>query len=589
MVLGLFTSVAPAAQAAGSGQFDVSARRITYYSDRFVIAADDNVVIHLPDGTALRGQTFAMDLRLNRFVIAGDVRLITAAATYEGAAFAKFFDYDRAYFVPITSEPDRWTFVGGDWSHPLRGREMPGDTFALPDLQAERPFLYATKALIVPKSSVRFTPVQLNTGLALIPAPSYFLNFAANPNFAQNALAGAYADAPYPFAGGGHALATAHLRYDQPNKLYAAYEQHLVSDRSYLVASVNPLTRPQKQFNLLAFDRLSPKTQIQGLFQVNTFQHGFSQPLASGGFLNVQATAGLRRSFLQLNMNAFYDSLLADPAPLNYYGDPSHNFVPDHPLDTQLAWTGFDQTVRRLPFTHLSLGPVPITYRLRSGIGLAHNGTTPPQVFGGTAYPTIWQHFAGLTLAAAPVHALRDHRSARNDVLFTATFDGQRQWFSVPHHIDTATTTLSLSKIFHPTLLGFVSYSIANLGDAYGARQLEVYPIPTTPIISPVTGESFPGYAAFRGFATTRSLIESLVYTPNPRFSFTLTGRQNHDFPAPIPQPTGQPQVGVSPLQLSGDLRLRLNRSLVLDLGRSYYFGFGNQRFSPQFGIRLDK
>jgi len=429
LVLVLFSGVTPAAHAAGSGQFELSARRITYYSDRFVIAADDDVVVHLADGTALHGQTFAMDLRLNRFVIAGDVRLITATETYEGAAFAEFFDYDRAYFVPITSEPDRWTFAGGDWSKPLRGREMPGDTFALPDLQGERPFLHATKALIVPKNSVRFTRVQLNTGLAFAPVPSYFLNFSANPNFAQNALAGAYADAPYPFAGGGHALATAHLRYDQLNKLYASYEQHLVSERSYLVASANPLTRPQKQFNLLAFDRLSPKTQIQSLLQVNTFQHGLSQPLASAGYANVQATAGLRRSFLQLNMNGFYDSLLADPAPLTYYGDPSHNFVPDHPLDAQLAWTGFDQAVRRVPLTHVSLGTLPLTYRLRSGIGLAHNGITPLQIFGGTAFPTIWQHFAGVTVASAPLHALRDHRTTRNDLLFTATFDGQRQWF----------------------------------------------------------------------------------------------------------------------------------------------------------------
>jgi hypothetical protein len=89
--------------------FSLKAREIDFYSARYILAADGNVEVRLGDGTRITGNTFAMDLRLNRFVIAGNVTLTTATQTYTGAAFSDFFDFDRQYFVPVGDEPDRWT------------------------------------------------------------------------------------------------------------------------------------------------------------------------------------------------------------------------------------------------------------------------------------------------------------------------------------------------------------------------------------------------------------------------------------------------------------------------------------------------
>src|SRR5271155_950979 len=213
--------------------YRIYADRIAFYSNRYVLGADGHVVVILGDGTRLTGNTLFNDLRLNRFVIAGDVTLTAAGTTLRGAAFAEYFDFDRAYFVPIISEPDRWTFSAGDYAHPLFGREMPGDTFFLPDLSGQGVFLTAKHATVDPRQSVRFDPADINFGFAHVTFPTYFLNYSTNPNFAQNALNGAFADGPLDFAGGEHGLATAHIRYDSVDHVFPALELHQVSDNHY--------------------------------------------------------------------------------------------------------------------------------------------------------------------------------------------------------------------------------------------------------------------------------------------------------------------------------------------------------------------
>ncbi|HMD01618.1 MAG TPA: hypothetical protein VKG44_01515, partial [Candidatus Baltobacteraceae bacterium] len=228
------------------GAFRLTAKRIAFYSNRYVLGADDNVEVALADGTRISGNTFFMDLRLNRFIVAGNVTLHAGNVALPGAAFTEYVDFDRAYFLPAGTEPDRWTYSNGDYAHPLRGREMPGDAFFLPDVSGERVFLTSTKAVIAPHASVFFVPAVLNFGVAQVPFPTYFLNFSPNPNFAQNALPGAIVDGPYDFLGGSHALSTLHLRYDTMNHVFFALEQHQVSDIHYIDGSINPLTQPLK-------------------------------------------------------------------------------------------------------------------------------------------------------------------------------------------------------------------------------------------------------------------------------------------------------------------------------------------------------
>lgn len=574
---------APRAEAADVSRdaLSLGAQQVTFYADRFVIVGDGDVDVRLSDGTRITGNTFQMDLRLNRFIVAGNVRVAFGDRTIEGAAFSEFLDFHRTYFLPITSEPDRWTFVDGDFAHPLLGREMPGDVFFLPDMSDEHAFIRSKQATIVPRQSVRFTPASINSGLGWIPTPKYFLNFSNNPNFAQNSLSGASVDVPYTFTGGSHSLSTVHLRYDSTDQLFGALEQHLVSDRSYVVASINPATRPEKQYNVVGYDRVSPNFGVQFFLQENAFQHGLSQPLSASGYGHLQVTGALRRSYLQLNANAYYDSLLADPAPLTYYGDPTHGWTPDHPVDVSLTWQGYEHRINK----------VPAFFRMRSGFGFTHNGITPIQSLGGVAYPSVWQHFAGGSLYSAPLRLNRDKHS--RDTLLNVSIDTQRQWFSSPHHIDTLSTGGTLSKAFDRHVSAYVGYTVVQTSDHYGAQQLDAYP--PTVATSPATGEVYPGYAAFQGFGTTRSLTASVIFVPSSRVSASVIYRSNHDFPVPIPQPSSEPGTnvpmpyGISPQLLTANLRIRVTPTIQLDFTRSYAFGWGNYHLTPQWGFQIEK
>jgi len=575
--------------------FLVRADSIVFYSNRYVVSADGDVRVTLGDGTQLTGNTYFMDLRLNRFVLAGDVTVRTPHTkdVIHGAAFSEYFEFDRAYFVPIISEPDRWTFAGGDYAHPLLGREMPGDAFFLPDLSGERQFLTAKNAEIDPRDSVRFTPAKLNFGLAKVPFPSYFLEFSQNPNYAQNALPGAFVDGPLDFAGGANALASAHIRYDPLNGVFPAFEQHFFTKRSYVVAAASPLTRPLKVYNLVAYNRFSPGLQAQLTVQETAFQHEFKQPLSATAYALLQVTGSLPHSFLQLQYSQYYSSLLRQPAPGTanqlYYGDPTHPWIPVHPTNATLAWVGFREY---LPHRILS-------YQLRSSVGYAHStpleNQPPLQSLGGVNYDTIYSKGVGIDIATNQFTLVPDRRG--RNLYATATVDKQIQWYSAPHHTDTTTVNFALTKIITPSkLVALVSYTNQNIGDFYGKQQAIAYPV-TGNAIDPFTGQAFPGYNAFRGFATTRTFNEQLVWTPHPIFSLVGTLREDRDFPRPIPGPPyavgptlAFQNYGLTPYQATLEARYRFTRQLVIDVSRSYFFGFGGyERWQPQFSVLIEK
>ena len=72
------------------------------------------------------------------------------------------------------------------------------------------------------------------------------------------------------------------------------------------------------------------------------------------------------------------------------------------------------------------------------------------------------------------------------------------------------------------------------------------------------------------------------MYTPTQYFGLNLLLSRFYDTPAPVPGAYGQP-----PVQLVGDLRVRLSKQVLVDLTRSYYFNFANERWTPQFGIQF--
>ncbi len=566
------------------GPFSLRAKTIAFYSSRYIVGAQGSVVVRLGDGTVISANTFFMDLRLNRFLVAGNVTVERGDVSLEGAALAYYFDFDRVYFLPVGAEPDRWTYVDGDYAHPLRGREMPGDAFYLPDVSTERIFLTATKAVVDPRQSVHFWPATINFGIAKVPFPGYFLLYSPNPNFAQNALAPANVDGPYDFLGGSHALSTLHLRYSTMNGVYFALEQHQVSDDHYIVASINPLTRPEKQYNLLGFVHPAPAIEISPALQENAFQSGFTQPLQATATVQPQINLALPRSGIQITPIWYYESLLAMPAPIDgmyYYGAPVHAWGPDHPLNISLTWQGYQNQVDHLP----------LYFRLRSGLGYAHNEPTPLSTLGLTppfnpAYVTLYTRTLGITLLSPSVRIGRDHRGAAYDTQFNATLDKQIQWSSpLPHHVDTTQLTLSLSKEIVTHVQTLVQYTNLNVSDRYNNEldQSDAYPSFAGVGIGNVL---YPEYRAFRGFATTRALTGQILVTPNPGLTFSASMRTDDDFPIAIPQQQSQPQVGVPPNQATFDVRFKVNSILSIDISRAYYFNWGGYyRWGSPYGV----
>jgi hypothetical protein len=288
-------------------------------------------------------------------------------------------------------------------------------------------------------------------------------------------------------------------------------------------------------------------------------------------------TAGLKNSFVQAYANFYYTSLLPQPKPgvggALYYGDPSHPWEPDHPSNAQFSWNGFDHRVAKMP----------LYFRLRSGLGFAHDPYIAEAYLGGTFYPTIWYNYLGGT-AWTPAFKLG------SGFYLNGVFDKQRTAFSLPHHFDTSTTNVSISRGYGTKLAQFIAYVVTTADDYWGPRQLEVYIPPPPSYVIPFTtgpvGLIAPDYLSFRGLATYRSLVGSTVFTPNPYFQASILLRESHDYPKPIAPTCCTYEYGRPPYEADMDVRFRVYRTLVLDVGRSYFFNFGNLRWSPTWSIR---
>lgn len=570
----------------------LSADRVNFFYDRFLVEADGNVRVRTSDGMTATGDTFSMDLKLNRFLLAGHVHVSDAAGAQDGAAIADFMDFDRIYLVPLTREsqtatgiPDRWTFVNGDFAHPLKGREMPGDTFYFPNLGEAKPYLTGKSAVIGSKSFVRFSGGSFDAAEGAgvyVPVPSYYINFSTDQHLGDNSLAGANYDATWEFAGNANSISALHFRYDTVNKTYMSFEQHLSGPKAYAVFSVNPMTRPSKFWDLLLSDRLSASTQIRTLTQLHTFQFGLSSPLESQQVSTVQAIQALHGSFLQANYQFENFSLL----PLGCY--QGHCTVPNHPSSFQVVGQTFDR-----PLTKYFDG-ARLYWHLNYGLGFQHD-SLGLQTLGGVNYTTIWQHQLGFGLFLPDVKFGPDVNVPTKYYAINASFEKQRQWNSAPHYIDSAQTKISLSKVLDSHFLSYLEYSVQNVGDYYGAQQSAVYPS-FTPVVN---GVRYPGYAAFQGIATFRTLSLGLNYSNGGNFTFNLLARRHADFPSPIPfffqfaQPdvlgnfTVQNFLGQPPYDATADVRLRINAHTSIDIQRTYYFNYSNLRWSPHFVIQV--
>lgn len=576
------------ATAAPTTSLDLRADRIVYYSNRFIVTGEGHVRIRLSDGTRLTGELFSMDLKLNRFLIAGDVHVDGSDGVHDvGAAFAGYPDLDRSYFLSATESPDKWTFFGLDFAHPQKGRAQPSDAFFIPDVSSEKPYIVASSAMILPHSSVAFGGARLYELGVYIPVQKWVLIFSANPNYYQNGFAGAAFDIGIPYNGSLHALSQAHIRYTGSSKLFLSFDQHFVWDRDYIVFSINPATQTTRQFNLIGYKRISPKMEARIFAQLTTAQHGLYQPGIASTYMNFSYNLALPHSSVNVNADQYNSSLLLYPPAVNGRGAQEEAY--DHPADFQFAWTSRDTPITR---------STPINIRLRSGYGYAHDGyhcgpifnycpgdpkakgaTDLGEVldyFGKTQTPvtTITQKFVGATLFTNSLPLDKLH-----SLNFNLTVDKQRQWFSLPHYIDSTTSTASVSKLYTRKLAFLTAFSVTQLADVYGARQLEFYP-PYTGLVDPYNGQTYPGYAAFRGVSTSRSITGAAIVTPNQFFNYAFIVRHERDFPVPVPG-----LFGLAPWSVTNEFRFRLTKQILIDLTRTDYFNYGG--FTPQFNLQF--
>jgi len=566
----LVASATSLASATPPTSLDVTAKAVDFYYNRFIVTADGNVRVRLSDGTVVTGQTFTMDLKLNRYLVAGDVHLDGPTIHEAGAAFAGYPDLDRSYFLPATGTPSRVTFFGANWTDRHADREQPGDAFYFPDLTGERPYIYASGARIAPRTNVLFNSPHVYTAGIYTPLPRYVVTFSANSHFYENGFAGARADVAVPFNGSEHSLTALHVRNDGFNGTYLALDQHFVWNTDWIVASIDPLTQEQRQYNLIAFKQFSPKLQSRLFLQESAGQPGIiNRPINAAAFGEIQLNAGLRRSGLSYVEDNYYQYLLGFTAPPNdTVANPQ--FDPrwrEHPMNAMLAWTGFEN--------NLISRRVPLLFKLRSGIGFAHD------VYGEGGYPneqpgppSNWYHYAGATLYTSAL-------KLPHNFSLTAQYDRQRTWFSLPHHVDAGDGRIALSReFFKQHVSSYVAYEVKTTDDYWGAQQLAAYPANPDTVTTPFG--SFSGQSAFRGFATSHGLSGSVVFAPTQYFGLSLLLSRFYDTPAPVPGAYGQP-----PLQLTADVRMRLSRQVLMDLTRSYYFNFADNRWTPQFGVQF--
>jgi len=558
---------------------DLHANVVDFYSNRFIVTADGNVSARLSDGTVVRGSTFSMDLKLNRFLIAGDVHVDGPHIHAVGAAFAGFPDLERFYFVTEGATPDRWTYYGLDFTDTHPGRQQPGDAFFFPDLTNEHPYIIANAATIFLKNNVEF-PVgsRIDTLGVYLPTPGWVANYSSNPNFYQNAFSGAVFDVGIPFHGAADAISAMHLRYDQYRGFYTAFDQHFVHNLDYAVFSVDPLTQNQRQYNAILYKRVSPDVETRLFYQLSAQSQGLNEPNSASSYANFTINSKVGKYAVGLNSDQYNDDLLSggqDAFALDGLRQVGH------PFDMTLSVQSYEDEFRLFRYVG-----VPVKFQYRGGYGynydsyglpvLGAGGTNTPPEFGGVPYTTIFNSYLGLTAYTSSIRLAKQ-------VSLSAKADRLETWYSLPHHTVTTDVSATIARtplsVKLPAFL--LTYDVLNVGDFYGANQLLAYPPAQDTQVSPGYG-TFTGLAAFDGFATSRSLSGSMVYTPTPYFAFNLTMQYFNVTPRPVPG-----IGGAAPYQLNADVRVRINQHILMDVSRGYFFNFADEKWSPQYGIQF--
>ncbi len=449
LVLAYFAVCGAVADAAQS--IAVNAHDVAFFADRFALTAHGNVRARMDDGSTIFADDLYAELRNDRYVFAGHVRVVRGPA--EQTALALDLDL-KNHTVARLDDLGR--------AEPAR---LPSGAFDIPYLAKYRAYMLGSHADIVRRASVRFTPARFPTGAGITaPSPSYLYTFVANPNFAVNVLGGSTFDQPYGLVSTENDLLAGHLLV-QNRTLALGLQNTLVDgDRGYVAAALSPLLGPNRLLNVTAYRRLfGTTTQTIGIARGNGFTTA-----------SYQLSSGLRAGIATLSGSLFNGS---DSATLGF--------------------TTYDIVL-----------PLGVRARPRADIGF---DKTPGSLIATTAdttnYPLLFRHSAGLNLGS-PLLRLPSRAS------LGVTVDASRRWYAYPHQLDTVNASATLGKRISPSVNVIARTNFTFVTDRYGNAQRRFYPVPLTPTLTP-DGIPYVGYAAFTGASSGRGYGLDLNVVPN--------------------------------------------------------------------------
>jgi hypothetical protein len=353
----------------------VSSDRLVFYNNLYVMTGYGAVRLDLRNGSKISGDALVFDLRLNRFVVSGNVRVTTPQATYAGTALSTDLASGTSYLIALDGPaPQRLIFRDERFASPESGGEMALEAFAFPELKKSPASLISRNVTVGVGSYIRFDGCrsQILGGFSYyFPLPICYISFGNDPNLAQDALSGANVGAQYKFAGNANATSSFLLNYDTVNKLYAALEQNVSSPNAWAVAAVNTQNGSQS-LSAIGYVQPAQELGLRVASQLHVLSTNTTNDVSQYSYSNAQLTQGLPGANLQLNYS--YGNVVSQgPGPNLAIG----TYDPMQPSSFQLG----------LRTSDLKLGPF-----FLNGAG-GYGETHDPfglQTFGGVNYTAEW-------------------------------------------------------------------------------------------------------------------------------------------------------------------------------------------------------
>jgi hypothetical protein len=518
-----------AADARESGlRVDIRADAVGFYpyANQTLLTGNGHVVVRIGART-IEANALRYDVVGKRLTASGDVRVSGRGDALRGAAYRLDLASDRAYLMREDPLPATFVLEGDDMAAASEGPAPPG-TFDDVDLDDWRPYIRSRHAIVIPSAGVRMTPADFPTSAGpALRLPTYLYTLVTNQNIAQTAGPGASFDQPYNLFGSTNSLTAAHLRYETQNGVTFAVDTRLVDRaRAYAVTSFVPLRN--RRFDLLAFQQVRP-----GIQQTVNATHTFANDPVTLLQYRLQATGPL--SIVSLNASQFDSS------------------------------NGIEFGASTIPH---DVGRY-FSYQLRSAFGYDHN------LFG-FPYANVYHTSLGGYVAPPGVTLAGTNLSARYDYSLTA--------YDYPHQSSAGILTFSGGRRFARGVGLYASAAFGQTANRYrdvatAARALNL-PDRNRPYFSP-DGTPFPGFFAFAGLSTYRTYhLEATLSGRSSEDRTQLTLTHSRDFP----QSFG---YGRPPLTASLDITRRLTRTIRIEVGRAYTFGWSGRYFSPQYTFAI--